>query len=272
VKLIDGSFLMCHEYLACPLVELLKMAKTSSGSDGVLHHPPEAFDGVEVMAAVGRQEMEAQLAMIVVEGCVEFVRPMNAAAINDHHDLFLSFLEGRHDLVHILAPLLGIKVRHDFIEDFRGPILDGAEDAEQHAAGNAAPRAILQPRLAFEAFFTFDVALAQRARGDAGALRGAPPARTGQGKAPEDGFVLIEQNDFTTASPVFEGGKFERAIGEISRGGIKATGGTIVAYMLFFNIQRTLSRPSCTPVCWARTVASSRQLHWEWIEPCSRGS
>src|SRR5262249_11007563 len=59
VKLIDGPFLMRHKHLPCALVELLQIAKTPSGADGVLHHPPEAFDGVEVMAAVGRQEMEA---------------------------------------------------------------------------------------------------------------------------------------------------------------------------------------------------------------------
>src|SRR5215813_12980539 len=59
VKLRDGPFLMRHKHLPCALVELLQIAKTPSGADGVLHHPPEAFDGVEVMAAVGRQEMEA---------------------------------------------------------------------------------------------------------------------------------------------------------------------------------------------------------------------
>src|SRR5207244_10722758 len=44
------------------------------------------------------------------------------------------------------------------------------------------------------------------------------------------------------------------------------------AILVFFNTQRTLSRPSWTPVCWANTVASSRQLHWEERAPCWRGS
>jgi hypothetical protein len=35
---------MRHEYLAGALVEQLEMSKTSSGPDGVLHHPPETFD------------------------------------------------------------------------------------------------------------------------------------------------------------------------------------------------------------------------------------
>src|SRR4029453_18241435 len=104
-ELIDGPFLMRHKHLPCALVELLQIAQTPSGADGVLHHPPEAFDGVEVMAAVGRQAREASRAVIVVEGGVELVRPMDPAAINDQHDLFPRFLEGRHPLVQIWAQL-----------------------------------------------------------------------------------------------------------------------------------------------------------------------
>ena len=132
--------------------------------------------------------------------------------------------------------------------------------------------AILQPRLAFEGLLAFDLALAQRAGGEASALGFAPPARAGQGKAPQDRFIFIEQNDLATAGLVLQGSQFKRAIGEVSGGGIQAPGGTIVAYILFFNTPRTLSRPRWTPVSRAKTVASSRQLHWEWREPCSRGS
>jgi hypothetical protein len=152
---------------------------------------------------------------------------------------------------------------HDFVEDFGGTILDCPNDTEQHAAGDPAPGAMVSPRLAFEGLLAFDLTLAQRAYGEAGALSFAPPARAGQRKAPQDRFIFIEQNDLATARLVLEGGEFERAVGEISWGGIKATGGAVVAYLIFFNAQRTLSRPSWTPVCWANTVASSRQLHWE---------
>jgi hypothetical protein len=207
--------------------------------------------------------MEAKRAVVVLKSRVELVCPMDPAAIDDHHHVFAGFAEGRHHLMEILAQLLGIKVRDNFIEDFGGPILDRANDAEQHAAGDAAPGAIAQPGLAFETLVPFNLALGQGTCGQASALRFAPPARSGQGKAPEDRFVFREQNDLATAGPVLEGGECERAIGEISRDGIKATGGTIGAYILFFNAQRTLSRPSWTPVCWAKTVASSRQLHWE---------
>jgi len=109
--------------------------------------------------------MEAKFAARVVEGRVEFVRPMDPAPIDHHHDLFLGFPEGGHHLVHRLAQLLRIKVRDDFIEDFGGAILHRANDAEQHTTGDPAPGAIAEPRLAFEGFVTFDLTLAHWACG-----------------------------------------------------------------------------------------------------------
>ena len=103
VELIDGPFWMCPEYLAGALVERREIAKTSSRATGVLHHPPEAFDRIEMEAPRGWQEMQAQFAVVVLEGRVELVRSMNPATIDDHHDLFSRFLEGRHHLVQILA-------------------------------------------------------------------------------------------------------------------------------------------------------------------------
>ena len=153
--------------------------------------------------------MEAKLIAVVVEGCVKLVRPVDPAAIHDHHHLFIRFAEGRHDLMEILPQLLGIKVRHDFVEDFGGAILDRANDAEQYPTGDAAPGAILHPRLAFEGLLAFALALAQGADGEAHARCFAPPARTGQGKAPENRFVFVEQDDFTPACPIFQGGEFE---------------------------------------------------------------
>ena len=54
VKFVDGSLLMRHQHPTGALVELQEIGKTSSGTDRVLHHPPEAFDGVEVMPTMGR--------------------------------------------------------------------------------------------------------------------------------------------------------------------------------------------------------------------------
>src|SRR4029453_18315302 len=101
--------------------------------------------------------MEAKRAVVMVEGRVELVRPMDPAAIDDHHDLCRGFAESRHDLMDILAQLLGIKVGHNFIKDFRGAILDRANDAEQYSTGHAAPTAITHPGLAFEALVAFDL-------------------------------------------------------------------------------------------------------------------
>jgi len=210
--------------------------------------------------------------VLVVKRRVELVRPMDAAAIDDHHDLFASFTQDMHALMAIWAQLLGIKRGHDLIEDTRRAILDSPDNAEPHAAGEAAPGTILDPRLAFEGLCAFAGALTQGAYGEASARRFAPPARPGEGQAPEEGCVLREHNDLATAGPVLQGRQCERAIGERSRGRMKAPGRTIGAYVLFFKTPRTLSRPSWTPVCWANTIASSRQLHCEERAPCWRGS
>src|SRR5262245_4242831 len=100
--------------------------------------------------------MEAHLAIIVVEGCLELVGPMDPAAIHDHHDVFAGFAADCHHLMEILAECLSIQVRHDCREDLRGPILDGTDDAEEPPSGDAAPGARASPRWAFERFVAVD--------------------------------------------------------------------------------------------------------------------
>jgi len=169
----------------------------------------------------------------MVDCRVELVGSMDPAAIHDHHHVFAGFAEGGHDLMEILAELLGIKVRHNFIEDFGGPILDRANHAEQHAAGDPAPGAIASPRLAFEGLLTFDLTLAQGTEREAGTLGGAPPARPRQGKAPQDRFIDIEQNDLAPARLVLKGSECQRAVGEISWGWGQLAGGAVVAEVFF---------------------------------------
>src|SRR5437867_2819587 len=53
VKRIDGTLLMRHESLAGSPVKLMEGAETAPRSNRVLHHPPEAFERVAVMAAGG---------------------------------------------------------------------------------------------------------------------------------------------------------------------------------------------------------------------------
>src|SRR5438046_2203367 len=133
--------------------------------------------------------MEAKLSMVVVEGRVELVRPMDPTTIDDHYHLFFGFAEGRHDLMEIWAQFLGSKMRDDFLEDLGGAILDRANDAEQHPTGHPTPRAIRQPCLPFETLVPFALAGAQGPGEQARALGFAPPARPGQGKTPEDGCI-----------------------------------------------------------------------------------
>ena len=102
----------------------------------------------------------------------------------------------------ILAQLLRIKVRDDLREDTRRAILDSPDNAEQDAAGDAAPGAILGPRLAFERLFPCDRRVTQGAGWQASALGAAPSAQPREGEAPQDRFIFVAQNDFTSARPV----------------------------------------------------------------------
>ena len=188
---------------------------------------------------------------------------MDATAIDDHDDIFVGFAKDVHDLMQILAQGFCIKMRHDLVEDFCSAIVDGTNDTKQDATGDAAPGVIWKPRLTFEGFVAFDLALTQGAGGEASTLCCAPPARTGQGKAPQDCFIFVEQNDLPLACAILQGSEVDGARGKVGRGGMEPPSGTVGAYRVFFNTPRTLSRPSWIPVSRARTAASSRQLHWE---------
>src|SRR5215475_5836807 len=57
-----------------------RLPKEPEGTPGHFYRLRLAhFDRVEVVATMGREEMEAKFAAIVVEGRVEFVRPMDPA-------------------------------------------------------------------------------------------------------------------------------------------------------------------------------------------------
>src|SRR2546426_9503228 len=123
--------------------------------------------------------MELPLSLIMCQCGGKFFGPMDATALDDHDDLFVGFAKDVHDLMHILAQGVCVKMRHDLIEDFGCAILDRTNDAEQDATGDAAPRVILEPRLTFERFVAFDLPLTQGAGGEASTLGFAPPARAG---------------------------------------------------------------------------------------------
>jgi hypothetical protein len=173
--------------------------------------------------------METKPVMIVVEGRIELMRSVAPAPVDYHHNLLLGFPEGGHHLVEILAQLLRIKVRNDFIEDLGGAVLDRANHRKQHPTRDPAPGAIAHPRWAFETLIAFDLAWAEGTRRQPRALGFAPPARPRQGKTPEDGFIFIEQNDLPLAGLVLQGGEFERGIREVRGVGSEPPSGTTVA-------------------------------------------
>src|SRR6266568_7915558 len=174
MKRIYGSLLMRHEHAARALVELMQIGKTPSGADPVLHHPPEPFDGIEMVAAMSRQEMQPKLLVPVCQRRRELFRPVDATAVGDHDHLFAGVAKKGHHVMDIVAQPLRITMGDDLVEDFGGAILDRANDTEQHPAGDPAPGARADPRLAFEALVAFDLTLAQRPGGQASALRFAP--------------------------------------------------------------------------------------------------
>jgi hypothetical protein len=256
VKRINGSLLMGHESLARAVVELRQIRTTPSGPDHVLHHAPAAVDGVEMGPTRGREAVEAQGPPVVVEGRVELVRPMEAAAIDDHHDLCASGAEGGPHLLERVAQLLGLTMWDNLREDLGGAILDGTKHPPPHAAGDAAPGALRPPRLAFEGGLACALALAQGTYREARALGCGPPAGAGQGKAPQEGGVFREHNDLATARLGLQGGACTRPLREGSGVGLQAPGGTRGASLLFLKTPRTLARPSWPPVSRAMTVAS----------------
>jgi hypothetical protein len=241
VKLIDWSCLMLRKYSTRALIQLMQVGKTPSGTDPVLHHAPEAFNGVEVVPTMRRQEMQPKLLVPVGQRRRELMRPMDATAVGHHDDLFAGMAKDGHHLMDVLAQPLRIKMGDNLIEDFGGTILDRADDTEQHTTGDTAPGAIADPRLAFEALVAFDLALAEGPGGQASPLGFVPPACPGQGKTPEDGFIFIEQNDLTPASPIFEGREFERRPRQLSGLGSEPSGGPAVA-AVFFLTRRGHSR------------------------------
>jgi hypothetical protein len=70
---------MLHEHAARALVELVQIGKTSSGADPVLHHAPESFDGIEVVAAARGQAVQPKLLMPVGQRRRELVGTADVA-------------------------------------------------------------------------------------------------------------------------------------------------------------------------------------------------
>ena len=58
VKRKYWSLVLRHEHSARALVELMQIGKATSGAEPVLHHPPEAFNGIEVVTTVSWEQIQ----------------------------------------------------------------------------------------------------------------------------------------------------------------------------------------------------------------------
>jgi hypothetical protein len=214
----------------------MQIGKAPSGAHPVLHHTPEAFQGIPVVTTMGWEPIPPKLFVPVSQRRCELVRPVDATAVGDHDDRFPGVATEGHHWRERVAQALRIKMGDDLGEDFRGPLLDGPTNAEQHPAGEAAPRARLPPRLACEAFCALAVALAQGTSREASALGCAPPACPRESKTPPDRFLFVEQHDLTPTGPILAGGPCERSPGQRSRGRSQPPGGPAIADVFFSRI------------------------------------
>jgi hypothetical protein len=57
---------MGHEHLAGSLVKLMQNSEPTSRSNDFFHPSPEAFNGIKVVATVGRWEMQFEFILIQI--------------------------------------------------------------------------------------------------------------------------------------------------------------------------------------------------------------
>jgi len=225
---------MRHAYAAGALGELLQIGKAPSRADPGLQHAPEACEGMQVVAATGRQEIQPKPLVPVGQRRREPVRPVEATAVGHHDHLFAGVAQAGHPLMDIWTEPRRITLRDDLRKDFRGPILDGIHDAAQHATGHATPTPIASPRLTFEGLCAFALAGPQRPSRQAIPLGFAvPPAGPGEGETPENGCILVQPNDLATPSAICQRCQVERRPRPRSGRGTEPPRGPVVAAVFF---------------------------------------
>ena len=128
-------------------------------------------------SAPGWESRQAKLLVPVRQRGRELVCPVDATAVNDHHDLCPGMAKERHHLLDRVAQPLGITLGDDCREDFRGAIVDGADNAEQSPTGHTAPTPVGPPRVTFAHLCAFNVAGTEGADGEAKTLGGGGAGR-----------------------------------------------------------------------------------------------
>jgi hypothetical protein len=81
-KAIDRLLLMGQEHPACALIELMQLIKTASRPNGVFHHAPEAFHGIEMITGAGGQQLQAEAPLVMGEGRLKGLGAVDARRVS----------------------------------------------------------------------------------------------------------------------------------------------------------------------------------------------
>ena len=108
---------------------------------------------------------------------------------------------------------------------------------------------MLLPGLSLEVLLLIDLMTRQGVKGQAIALIFVPPAGSWQGKAPNDGFIFVEQDEVALLCLLLKVGQLDAGLSQFMRIRVQSAGGSIITQALFFSTTRTLSRCTGTPVC-----------------------
>jgi hypothetical protein len=118
VKLIDWARLMIRAYATRALIELRQIGQTPPSTDPVLQHAPEAFNRIEVVSAMRRQEIQPKRLVPVCQRRRELMRPMEATAVSHQDHLFAGVATEGHHLMDVWAQPLRSTMGDHLIEDF----------------------------------------------------------------------------------------------------------------------------------------------------------
>jgi hypothetical protein len=128
MKLRERFELMGHQHVPSALIEGSQRAKRAARPHGALQHTPEAFEGVQVMAAGGRQEVQASPPRPASEDRRDFVGTMHPTAGNGQDDCFAGGAAGGHEVGQILTESQRGKRRDQCIKNLRGAVLHGPQE------------------------------------------------------------------------------------------------------------------------------------------------
>jgi hypothetical protein len=92
---------------------------------------------------------------------------------------------------------------------------------------------MLKPSVSLEALLMIDLIARQRVKGQAIALILTPPTSSGQGEAPHDRFIFIEQDELVPPGLLLQLGQSGPRLSELIGVGLELAGGAVVAEAFF---------------------------------------